>query len=124
MKYYGDEQNYLPFFHNDKRENVFFLREEMKRNTCDIIIIPYSSLDRRSLKTRGAVLIRDIGEIENVIRRKASIHISSEKILRDTETLSHLIGTSTDDIILGISMMRDMWSSVKERPEGEAPFPP
>lgn len=117
MKYYGDEQGYLPFFRDEKKENVFFLREEEKRSTHDIIIAPYSSLDKTPVTTVGVALIRDIGELEDAIRRKASIHISSEKILRDSETLSHVIGTSTDDIILGISMMRDMWSSVKERPE-------
>lgn len=117
MKYYGDEQNYLPFFRDEKRENVFFLREEAKRSTRDITIAPYSSLDKTPITTTGGILIRDIGELEDAIRRKTSIYISSENILRDTETLSHLIGTSTDDIILGISMIRDMWSSVKERPE-------
>lgn len=117
MKYYGDEQGYLLFFRDEKRENVFFLREEEKRSTHDITIAPYSSLDKTPITTTGAALIRDIGELEDAIRRKASIHISSAKILRDTETLSHLIGRSTDDIVLGISMMRDMWSSVKERPE-------
>ena len=129
LKYYGDERALIDLFRAEPNEaNIFVDRQRASLEDTTILIADLSGTERGTkplLTSPHSLIIRDIISIEDIVRRVKSRHISFEKLLTLSESLSHM-GEPTlwEDLITGISIIADIYRSVPERPKGNTPFPP
>jgi DNA polymerase III epsilon subunit family exonuclease len=129
LKYYGDERMMIDFFRSEEDENNYFFALYKKSLVANDILI--ADLYTRSLSKAPLIpwdhslIVRDVMMIEDIVRRGKSSHISFEGMIEIAGSLSGLGESSIwEDLIMGLSIIGDIYRAVPERPKGETAFPP
>lgn len=131
LKYYGDERHYVELLYSEIDEYSPFRYAHEKRLEATSILIGdawMKELRKKSIFLENSTTIfRDIGQLEDIIRRSDSIRVSFSKLkqdlilLRNTWSLSFSFFEKTE---LVLAYFQDMIENIHVRPTGTSPNPP
>jgi DNA polymerase III epsilon subunit family exonuclease len=128
LKYYGDERSFIEVFRSDNEEkNYFYEKYKNDLLSAEIVFSDFwtENIEKFPLISKPhSLIVRDIIWSEDLIRKSKSIHISIKELFNSVESIENLDTSTIDDLITGISMISDIYTSTPERPLGEKEFPP
>ena len=131
LKYYGDERHYLELLRSEEDEYSPFRHAHESRLEDTSVLIGDAWMKELRKKPvflgSSTTIFRDIGELEDIIRRSDSIQISFSKLakelilLRISWALSFLC---VERIELALAYFQDLLENIHTRPTGISPYPP
>ena len=128
LKYYGNERSFIELFRLDnEEENHFYEKHRSDLLSAEIVFSDFwtENLEKFPLTHKPhSLIIRDIIWSEDLIRKAKSSHISIKELFNSIESIEQLDASTIDNLVTGISMISDIYTSTPERPLGEKEFPP
>ena len=129
LKYYGEERSLIELFRAEEEEYNIFV-EQQKENTKDIDIflsdIYFAARQKKSIiEGPHTLIMRDIVFMEDAMRRARSHSLSFTDIFQRITELSRVReGIFWQDMIVGVSIIREIYETVPQRPVWDSPLPP
>lgn len=121
MKFYGDERNMLDIYRSRSDESHIW--REMYESKIEHIPVLICDAYNFAKQIPGRyTIIKDLPLLEDITRRRSSQEISFDRLYSATETLTG--GESRAHMADMLSIIRDIYETVPERPTGPLVSPP
>jgi hypothetical protein len=121
MKYYGDERNMLDIYRcRSDESHIWRSTYESKIQAIPVLIVDAYHF-AKPIPGRYTV-IKDLPLLEDIVRRRSSVEISFDRLSDAVESL-HMTESRVHMADM-VSIIRDIYETIPERPTGPLASPP